>query len=276
MHSKRPSDLKYYIHEWLPQREKQIREDLDFPADGEYSHLVFAIHGLGGHAAWFEGLANNFKAADIPFYSYDLKGFGKSGYQKGHIDSYREWINDNQIIYNALKAKYPKAKITIFGHSLGASLATNMPQIFPGDNLILSVPGFRGARDKWDFWGFTVPTVLKLIFAPKTYVDLPEPEHSNPSHSDPLRIATTTAKLLGEILALNKSTKEQVTKLETPLLVIKSREDDVICNKTIDAYFAKIPSNDKKLYTIDTIHHDWIWYEVDNVSKDIIDWIKSK
>lgn len=256
-----------HIHEWLPSQEQLNGSSPDY--------VIFGIHGLSAHGGWFERIAKRLTQENIAFYSYDLRGFGQSDYEIGHIDHWHTWVEDNQLVYETIKEKYPDSKIIILGHSLGATLAVNQLKIHNGDQLILSVPGFRGNRSKWDFWGFTVPTLLKLMFTPKSKVALPGSDdvHS-PAEKDPLKVSIVTAKLLGEILSLNKSSKQNIHNIHCPVLIIEAENDEVICNNTLREYFVKIPSKDKTLYMAADTVHDWIWYDaVGPVSKEIISWI---
>lgn len=255
-----------YINEWLPSSKEEPYEPKD---------VLLAVHGLGGHGGWFERLAQKFIEVNIPFYALDLRGFGKSKFQRGHVDSYLNWIADIKTIYLKLKEKYPRSTISILGHSMGGSLIANLIDLDPEDKIIFSVPGFKGAREKWDFWGFTLPALIKLAFTPRSYVKLPDPEEYNPTLNDPERVAETTAHLLGQILLLNNSTKKKIQAIKNPTLVVKVQGDDVICNETIDEYFKMIPSAQKETYTSATDKHDWIWYEeLDSIAKEIISWIK--
>lgn len=268
---------KFYIHKWIPGLDKQEGFALlNSEPSTEYENVIFAIHGLSAHGAWFDRLAEYSHKAKIPFYTYDLRAFGRSDFEEGHIDSYREWLDDSQLVYNKIKELHPNASITVLGHSLGGSIAANLYEIYSGDKVIFSVPGFKGARSTWDFWGFTLPTILKVIFSPHSYVQLPPPEDtSSPAVKDPLKVDIVTAKLLWEILQMNKQTPKAVAKVSAPVLSIKAELDQVICNKTLEEFYYKMPSTNKEIYCAADTMHDWIWYEeVEEISQKIISWIK--
>ncbi len=253
--------------------------------------IVLAIHGLGGHSGWFASLAEEFKRNNIEFIAYDLPGFGKnhnldhdnhSPYTKGHIDSYQEWVDFTQRKYEALKAKNPNARITILGHSLGALVAVNLPEIAPGDKLILSVPGFKGASSTFDL-AFMINTIRKividkLLFDRDVYVEMPVSEKAKltPAMTDPLRVGTVTQTLLFEIVKMRGVTQKNILKLSVPVLCIQIEGDKVVNNATQDEYFQAIPSENKTMRVYSGADHDWIWSDlVGPIAQDIVDWIKS-
>ncbi len=254
-------------------------------------NIVLAIHGLGGHSGWFSRLADEFKKNDIGFYAYDLPGFGKnhnldhdkhSPYTKGHIDSFHEWIDFMQHKYEDLRAANPKARIIILGHSLGALVAVNLPKIYEGDKLILSVPGFKGAASTFDLL-FMINTsrkiiIDKLIFDRDVYIEMPVSEKAKltPAMIDPLRVGTVTQTLLFEIVKMRGLTKQSISKLMTPVLFIQVEGDKVVNNSVQNQYFAMVPSPDKAFKSYSGADHDWIWYDiVTTISKDIVEWINS-
>ncbi len=253
--------------------------------------IVLAIHGLGGHSGWFASLAEECRRNGIEFVAYDLPGFGKnhnlapdnhSPYTKGHVDSYQEWIDFVQRKYELLKDKNPNSRITILGHSLGALIAVNLPEIAQGDKLILSVPGFKGASSTFDL-SFMINTVRKiiidkLIFDRDVYVEMPVSEKAKltPAMTDPLRVGTVTQTLLFEIVKMRGITQKNILKLQTPVLCIQMEGDKVVDNATQDLYFKEIPSKSKTMKVYSGADHDWIWSDlVAPIGKDIIDWIKA-
>ncbi len=253
--------------------------------------IVLAIHGLGGHSGWFASLADELKRKGIGFAAYDLPGFGKnhnldhdnhSPYTKGHIDSYQEWVDFTQKKYQDLKTANPDARITILGHSLGALIAVNLPAIAPGDKLVLSVPGFKGASSTFDL-PFMINTIRKiiidkLIFDRDVYVEMPVSEKAKltPAMTDPLRVGTVTQTLLFEIVKMRGITQKNILKLQTPVLLIQMEGDKVVDNKTQDQFYQAIPAASKTMRIYSGADHDWIWSDlVVTIADDIAEWIRS-
>lgn len=253
--------------------------------------IVMGIHGLGGHSGWFADLAKALKTHDIDFVAYDLPGFGQnhnlseqgqnSPYTKGHIDSYMDWVNYIQKKYQELKTQNPNSRITILGHSLGAVIAINLYDIFPGDNLILSVPGFKGASCTFNPC-FVINTLRKIfidkfILGNDVFIEMPVSKKSQetPALKDPLRVSSVTQTLLYQILQLHKQSQKHLSRITMPLLLIQIEDDQVVDNKTQEKFFDLIPSKSKSIKRYSAADHDWIWYPVcGDIARDIADWLK--
>lgn len=251
-------------------------------------YIILAIHGLGGHSGWFDNLKIELAKYDIDFYAYDLPGFGQnhmlgklaSHHTKGHINSYRDWIDFVEDKYQELKKNNPEARVAVLGHSLGAVLACNL-KLQAGDSLILSVPGFKGASSTFNpifvFSTLFKYLVDKCLFNNDVYVEMPVSTkmQETPALTDPLRVSSVTQTLLFEILQLGNLTKKNVPRIMSPLLMIQIDGDQVVDNKTQNGYFEVIPSPDKTLKVFAGADHDWIWYPVrEEIASEIAKWLK--
>lgn len=253
------------------------------------SVIVFGIHGLGGHSGWFKNLEEELKKYNISFVAYDLPGFGqnhllgkqKSEYVKGHIDSYKEWVDFIQAKYEDLKAKNPAYRIAILGHSMGTVIASCLPQIYKDDLFIMSVPGFKGASKTFDPI-FTITTLKKVVvdkflLGNDVFVTMPVSEKSKltPAATDPLRVAEVTQTLLFEVLKMGEIAKQEVLKKTCPCFLVQIAGDTVVDNATQDKIYDKLSATHKMKRSYIGVDHDWIWdKEVTKlVVADLVEWI---
>jgi alpha-beta hydrolase superfamily lysophospholipase len=231
---------------------------------------ILAIHGLGGHSGWFERLRNELINFDIEIIAFDLPGFGKnhieldanSIYQKGHIESYLEWKDFIRKKYAELKDQY--GNVDILGHSLGAVLATSI-DFDHSDKLILSVPGYKGAKETFNpffvgkaFWHYAID---KTLLDKNVFIEMPisEKDFDTPAIRDELRVGTVSQNLLFQILKLGEVAKKKLQRIQNKVLMIQVEKDAVVDNKTQDEYFDLIASNQKNKIVFTDTDHDWIW-----------------
>src|SRR5512132_1142744 len=52
------------------------------------------VHGLQSHALWFAEAGQLLVDRGLSVYAVDRRGSGSSGGERGHIDSYEEWLEE--------------------------------------------------------------------------------------------------------------------------------------------------------------------------------------
>jgi acylglycerol lipase len=91
-------------------------------ADTEAKGAVCLVHGLGEHSGRYTQWAEWLNNAGYSVLSFDLRGHGKSGGQRGHVLSYEEYFRDVDIALQETKARFPKKAVFLYGHSLGGMI----------------------------------------------------------------------------------------------------------------------------------------------------------
>jgi alpha-beta hydrolase superfamily lysophospholipase len=93
--------------------------------DNELKGVISLVHGLGEHSGRYATWAGLLNQAGYTILSYDLRGHGKSGGQRGHISSFDDFLADTDLLVNEAKQRYPTSPKFLYGHSLGAIIVTN-------------------------------------------------------------------------------------------------------------------------------------------------------
>ena len=63
------------------------------------------VHGLGAHTGRWEFLGDFFQKNNISSYGLELKGFGQTRGERGHIDSLDTYFRDIRSLYDIIKRK---------------------------------------------------------------------------------------------------------------------------------------------------------------------------
>ena len=103
---------------------------------------IVLIHGLGGHAGWFEPLSRRLKIKNIFVLSYDLVGFGLQK-NKRYL-SYRQWLENTVSACAYLRSIMPDKPLVLLGNSMGALIALDSCQSIKPSGLVLLSPAFAG------------------------------------------------------------------------------------------------------------------------------------
>lgn len=86
--------------------------------------IVLVVHGMQEYCGRYDWFAQRLAEENIMFFAADLRGHGqnmqdgKPGFDDGDI--YLNIVEDQKLIINQLKSKYPDTPLVLFGHSYGS------------------------------------------------------------------------------------------------------------------------------------------------------------
>ncbi|RKP37497.1 Alpha/Beta hydrolase protein [Dimargaris cristalligena] len=113
---------------------------------------VVLVHGFGEHCDRYSKLARRFTDAGIQVYTYDQRGFGKTGRQNGrpgHTGGFQNLIDDLSFICS--RAYQSEIPTIIFGHAMGAVVALDYAKSsmarLPIAGVIAQAPAIRTNTD---------------------------------------------------------------------------------------------------------------------------------
>ncbi len=254
-------------------------------------YIVIGIHGLGGRAAWLNRIQEELEKYNkqqtenqFIWHAHDLPGFGADG--DGHIRSFHDWLKAVQDEYENLRLANPDARFVIFGHSLGGVIATNLYEIHEGDALILSVPGFQGAKTTFNPW-FVARVIVTYFLSSQTLISMPSPKtlkqgmirgklySGDPTDEDVYKTREVSANLLWQILQLGKHSERNLGRLRrTQVLLLQVAEDPVVDNQAQDKMLELVSPGYSNKIIIPGALHDWPLYDtVSETVPKMIEWI---
>ena len=157
--------IVYIIQEKLIFKPEKLKQDFLYKYDAPFKELFFdvaegvRINGLHFHVTephglvlYFHGNTRSIKgwakyAKDFYRYNYDVvlvdyRGFGKSTGKRNEKDM----LNDMQVVYDTLAARYHQNHIIVYGRSLGSGFATKLACDNTPRYLILDAPYYSFIR----------------------------------------------------------------------------------------------------------------------------------
>ena len=111
--------------------------------------LLVLVHGLGEHAGRYHHVVSAFLNEDYAIYGCDHRGFGKSSGKRGHYERFDDLLDDLDQIVTHARSDYPGQPLALYGHSLGAMIATHYLARHPAavTAAVLSAPGYGPGPD---------------------------------------------------------------------------------------------------------------------------------
>jgi len=242
------ADVPIFYQRWLP--EEGIRRG-----------VVMIVHGLGEHSGRYTNLVERLLPEGYGVYALDHQGFGRSGGQRGHVERFENYAADVHRLNEIVRAEQPGHPIALFGHSMGALIALDYAQSYPGDA---------------DCWVFQAPALaaeaspalvamLRLINLVRPAYSFTRPGSGEVSRDpavglafteDSLHVPVSTARWAVEILAAQKRVQAHISATPTPLLMLQGTADSLVIPAAVLDYFARIPAQEKTLLVYDGYYHE--------------------
>lgn len=112
--------------------------------------LVCLVHGLGEHSGRYAHVAAAFVQAGCAIITFDLRGHGRSGGQRGHGPTFEVFMQDVAVLLEEADRRYPDLPRFLYGHSLGGILVLNYtlsrkPEL---NGVIATASGLRTALEQ--------------------------------------------------------------------------------------------------------------------------------
>ena len=81
--------------------------------------VICLMHGLGEHSGRYAHWAELLNQAGYTLLTYDLRGHGKSGGQRGHVSSFDDYVRDTDLLLKEADTRFSGMPRFLYGHSLG-------------------------------------------------------------------------------------------------------------------------------------------------------------
>ncbi len=235
----------------IDNKNRKIRFSSFIPQKTKMQLVV--VHGFAEHMRCYADVARWLSKKGIAVHLMDLPGHGLSDGPRGHIDEFREYLDDVHLFFHS----YPhflKTKPTfLLGHSLGGLIASqywlrHKPKI---NGLILSSPltGFCSLMS------VLTTVVAKIISRRDPSFLIPKPSgvtslSRDPAmwqryRNDPYRLRTISPSLYLSMKDQTKLLHERASELSVPLLLFYTAKDQVVSSAAIARFFDHVGSEDK-------------------------------
>jgi acylglycerol lipase len=199
--------------------------------------ITFAVvHGLGEHAGRYERFAKGMAKHGIGTFAVDLRGHGKSPGQRGHVDSWAQWIEDVSAFVTHV-VSVAKGEVVPLGHSFGgttllsAVLAGKLPRT---RRFIVSSPALK-VKVAVPAWKIKLGTVASSVLPrlaldnevdPKLLSRMPDVVEAY--RTDPLVHSKISSRLYTEWLAATTNILDHAGKIKLPFLILAGTDDGLI------------------------------------------------
>ena len=225
---------------------------------GEPRGAVLLTHGYGEHSGRYGEVVRAWTGRGLIVATYDLRGHGRSEGDRGHIDSFRDYVRDAEDLLDELAANDRWSgcgKPMLFGHSLGGLISTHialsaqsryraLAMTSPFFGLALEVPAFKAALGR----GlsriaptFGLPSGLKGADVTRNA------EIAREYDADPLNLKNATARWFTEAMTAQEDALEAVRHLRLPVLCLVAGDDRIASVEATRRVLERVGSEEKEI-----------------------------
>ncbi|RHX89010.1 alpha/beta hydrolase [Leptospira stimsonii] len=231
------------------------------------NRLLIFHHGFGEHSGRYTNLLRFFAKSDINFYSFDMRGHGRSEGRRGHADSFDQYVRDLSDFASEVLKREQKDRFFLLGHSLGGAVALRYSQEgINQDNilgLILSSPALLVRMDfKKQLKKIAAGFLSKI--SPTTTVDAEldlqflshDPDVIEAYRQDPLVHGKVSFRMGSELLEIGPKLIKKAGILRCPVLILHGQEDGIVdVNGSTELYKNLIYRN-KRIKIYPGLYHE--------------------
>ncbi|HLQ60948.1 MAG TPA: lysophospholipase [Candidatus Acidoferrales bacterium] len=247
------------------------------------ARLTLAVfHGHGEHSGRYAALAAAMADHRISTYAVDLRGHGRSDGQRGHLDSWSQWLDD-AAAFGELVARESPGEVVPLGHSFGGAvvLSAVLRGTLKPRRFAVSSPALRTTVQPaaWKLRLGQVASRLAPRLTLSNEVDARvlsrDPAVVSAYVDDPLVHPKISVRMYTEWVAAADQIRRRAGELELPFLMILGQEDRLIDPTGGREVFERAASKAKVLREYaGRFHEPFNDYGKEEVFADLADWLK--
>lgn len=246
--------------------------------------LLIVVHGLGEHSQRYRHVIDAMVFHHMGVAAYDLRGHGRSEGKRGHIQSFRQYLQDLRQFLQLCSALHPQpCHFFLLGHSLGGlivlryciertELLTGVIASGPAIGVKLEVPKYKQVLAK------SISNFFPSIgFQNEIHPDLlsRDPNIVQAYLSDPLVHHQATARFYTETIKTMGEVQKKIPDLKLPVLILQGEQDRIVDSDATERAFNKIRYHDKTLKVYpDNMHEVFNEFDKEKVIEDMSGWIQ--
>ena len=199
--------------------------------------ITFAVvHGLGEHSGRYERFAAGMARHGMTTYAVDLRGHGKSEGQRGHVDSWSQWIDDATAFVAHVESE-AQGEVVPLGHSFGGGVmlsTVRAGKLVNARRFVVSSPALR-LKVTVPAWKSSLAGVTSKL-APRLAMDNEVnpaavsriPEVVEAYRTDPLVHSKISSRLYAEWSRAAAENLERAGDIRIPFLILAGSADPLV------------------------------------------------
>jgi alpha-beta hydrolase superfamily lysophospholipase len=246
---------------------------------------LVVVHGMVEHSGRYAPLAEQLAAQGWAVYAMDLRGHGRSGGPRAHVDRFDRFLDDLEILLERVRRREPGKPVFLFGHSMGGAIVTQLaversPNI---QGMVLSAPAlsvgnevFPVLRRAAGFFSRFLPR-LRFVRLGTRFLSRDQQVVAE-FRADPLVFHKRfTVRIGAEVLRAGRRLCANLKSVRVPFLVMHGTDDRCTDPEASRRLYQEADSPDKTLCLYRGLWHDLLNEpEREQVRADVIRWLNGR
>jgi acylglycerol lipase len=241
---------KIYYQYWLPDKKPKA--------------VLLVAHGLAEHSGRYKNIVDYFVPKSYAVYALDHRGHGKSEGQRSYVDNFNDYLIDLKTFFEIVRKDNRNAKIFLFGHSLGATIAVAYAIEHQKELAGLVVSGASLVATTSVSPALLAVAGVVSAIAPKMGVTLLDASTISRDQAvvdayvnDPLVFrGKIPARTGAELARMWKQLPEKMPGIKLPILIMHGLADQLSDPRGSRLLFEQVGSKDKTLKIYDDCYHE--------------------
>ena len=253
--------------------------------NGAARAAVVITHGQGDHSGRHMHSAEHFVSEGFAVYAADLRGHGKSGGKRGHVDSFDDYLADSRRVIEKARSENPQVKTFLFGHSLGGLIVLDYAEKV-GSNISAVIATSPLLRLKMEVpsWKVAMGRMLSSVaptMSMKTGLDPNLLSHDQDVVrnyvNDPLVHGVASTRFYTELIRAADETLHGGSRLTLPCMLMVGTSDGIVDPSATKEFFGTIASSDKTFKSYEGLYHEVLnESERENLLNEMSTWISAR
>ena len=255
------------------------------PKSCDIEHVLIALHGNNDYGKAFQGIGEHLARREIAVFAYDQRGFGDTA-QRGVWPGADQLIGDALEFLRFMRVYFPRAKFSLMGESIGASVWLAALADAPDldiHRIILVAPAVWGWNAMWFMQRAALWTAAHSAAPDVLTTGVGLALHASDNVEvlremalDPLVIKTVGVDNLFGLLALMQRSLQDARRIRYPVLILYGMRDAIIPRDSIRELLSALPA-DQGGHRVILYDAGWHWLlrdmQAESVWQDITAWI---
>lgn len=259
-----------------------------FEPRGQERGLCVLVPGFSSHVGLYRHVGEALAARGLAVSMADCRGNGRSGGKRAFVRRFGEFTGDLHAVIGSARAAHPAGKLTLLGHSHGATICLDYLLGAGGaaDALVLAAPWLK-LRMKVPWWKEAMAPVIGAVWPSLPMANGLVP--GNGCHdadvvalgdTDPLIHHVATPRWFNEVEAAQARIASAAAALAVPTLMLLAGDDRVVDAEVASAFAARV--NDGHPGTVEIRRYEGLYHELfleperDRVIEDVGSWIVAR